>query len=104
MYAVEMYKHMGLLIKDYKETSLIEGIEFCSHLFQEGSLPRPTNWYKSIVHALHVVPRNAEHAESVRIGLEDYMRHHPKRSYAMNLLVLSGWGGSTNGSQEAEGL
>lgn len=99
--AQQKYRDMGLLIKEYKETDLVRGIEFCSHIFQRGSWPKPLNWYKSLVHALHVVPRNASHAADVRMGMEEFMRHHSQRGHAMRLLVLSGWGGSTNGGQEA---
>jgi len=51
--ALEAYKRLGKIVKEYTIFNRNEPFEFCSHLFQARSVVKPLNWARSLYRLLH---------------------------------------------------
>jgi len=91
--AQKAYARMGYPLKEYVETTLVQGIGFCGHVFRAVVQQcEPERWSRLLANVLQVKPgtdlQAAEYTEQLRWNL----RHSPVLGAVMSLLVRSGWG------------
>lgn len=99
--AKRIYEEYGLMIKDYKRSSLKDGgIEFCSIKFRDTvELSAPVKWAKLLGTLLQKTPRSTLHQEELMVAFRYDMRHSPFLEQACRLIVQSGWGLHKDGEE-----
>lgn len=92
--AKRIYEEYGLMIKEYKQSSLYDGgIEFCSIGFGPTvEHCAPVRWLKLLGTLLQKKPKDALHQEELMVAFRYDMRHSPFLDLACSLIVQSGWG------------
>jgi len=92
--AAQWYKTHGILIKEYKEVSLKDGIEFCGTIFR-GSEPfecTPVRWTRMLAKLLSQSPQSPAHRIELLTGLRFELRHSPHLASVEEVISQSGWG------------
>ncbi len=90
--AAERYKEFGLLVKEYKRSTLSTGIEFCSIIFKETVRQcAPARWAKVLGTMLQKLPRNFLHQQELLTSLRYDLRNSTQLSTVLDLVMQSGW-------------
>lgn len=86
--ALEAYKELGKIVKEYTIFNDNEPFEFCSHLFEARSVVKPLNWARSLYRLLHQVDNKASYlAELLAL-----LRHDAVNSATVcDVVVRAGW-------------
>lgn len=91
--AQEKYVAFGLRLKEYKLTSLEEGIEFCAVSFgHDVQMCHPVKWAKMLANLLVKKPATELDELQLLTQFNYEMRHSPHLEFARAVIVLSGWG------------
>lgn len=91
--ALEKYAAYGMRMKEYKRTTLEEGVEFCATSFRRSvDQCQPVKWTKMLANLLTKKPATELDELQLLRQFEHEMRYSPHLDFACSVIVLSGWG------------